>query len=99
MQLPLITLINIWSRKGGDVHSKAIVTSCLGWLYLYQKDLNKAIKYLAQAAIYDNKGVVRETTALCTLARLLYKEVIYNMQLNTSDSHFRMQISMGHDRE
>lgn len=61
-------------QKGGDVHSKAIVTSCLGWLYLYQKDLNKAIKYLAQAAIYDNKGVVRETTALCTLARLLYKE-------------------------
>ena len=35
---------------------------------------HKAIKYLAQAAIYDNKGVVRETTALCTLARLLYKE-------------------------
>ncbi len=30
--------------------------------------------YLAQAAIYDNEGVVRETTALCTLAKLLYRE-------------------------
>lgn len=57
-----------------DLHHKAIVTSCIGWIYLFLKENDQAMDYLAQAAIYDNEGVVRETTALCTLAKLLYKE-------------------------
>ena len=57
-----------------DLHHKAIVTSCIGWIYLFLKEDDQAMDYLAQAAIYDNEGVVRETTALCTLAKLLYKE-------------------------
>ncbi len=56
------------------MHHKAIVTSCIGWIYLFLKENDLAMDYLAQAAIYDNEGVVRETTALCTLANLLYKE-------------------------
>ena len=57
-----------------DLHHKAIVTSCIGWIYLFLKENDQAMDYLAQAAIYDNEGVVRETTALCTLAKLLYRE-------------------------
>ena len=70
----LDTFKEFLEKKGVDVHQKAIVNSCVGWVYLYLKDNDQAMKYLALAAIYDNKGAIRETTALCTLANLLYKE-------------------------
>lgn len=70
----LDTFKQFLQKKGVDLHHKAIVTSCIGWIYLFLKENDLAMDYLAQAAIYDNEGVVRETTALCTLANLLYKE-------------------------
>ncbi len=62
------------ARKDVDNHMRAIVSSSLGWMSLYKKHDEEAIGYLAQAAICDNQSVTRETTALCTLARLLYQK-------------------------
>ena len=56
-----------------DLHTRAIVTSSLGWIYISLKDEAQATSYLAQAAICDNESVTKETTALCTLAGLRYK--------------------------
>lgn len=70
----LDTFRQFLQQKGTAVHQKAIVTSCIGWSYLFLKNDDQAIDYLAQAAIYDNEGATRETTALCTLARLLYRQ-------------------------
>lgn len=56
-----------------DLHTRAIVTSSLGWIYISLQDEDRAIDYLAQAAICDNESVTKETTALCTLGGLLYK--------------------------
>ncbi|MCR5077574.1 MAG: DUF6377 domain-containing protein [Prevotella sp.] len=70
----LDTFNQFLKQKDVDVHQKAIVTSCLGWVYLFMKNDGQAVDYLAQAAIYDNVGAIRETTALCTLARLLYRK-------------------------
>lgn len=61
-------------RNDIDLHTRAIVTSCLGWIHIALKDEEQAINYLAQAAIYDNESVTKETTALCTLASLVYKK-------------------------
>lgn len=69
----LDTFNELLNRHDIEEHTKAIITSCMGWIYLSKKDDNRAMFYLAQAAIYDNESVTRETTALCTLARLLYK--------------------------
>ena len=82
-----------------DLHHKAIVTSCIGWIYLFLKENDQAMDYLAQAAIYDNEGVVRETTALCTWLNYFIGKVTYNMQPSMSESRFRMQTSMAHDNE
>lgn len=60
--------------KDVDTHTKAIVTSSMGWVCLFKRQDDRAVCYLAQAALYDNEAVTRETTALCTLARLLYRQ-------------------------
>lgn len=60
--------------EGLDAHIKAIVTSCLGWIAIFQKDREKGKAYLAQAAIYDNETATKETTALCLLAGMLYED-------------------------
>lgn len=62
------------SRNHVDAHTRAIITSCMGWTKLFQHEKAAAICLLAQAAIYDNVSATRETTALCTLARLLYEQ-------------------------
>lgn len=57
-----------------DTHTRAIIASCIGWINLISKRHEQAIALLAQAAIYDNESATRETTALCTLARMLYRQ-------------------------
>lgn len=61
-------------RTDTDTHMKAIVTSSLGWICLFKQQNEEAVSYLARAAVYDNQAATRETTALCTLARLLYQQ-------------------------
>lgn len=61
-------------RDGGiDTHTKAIITSCMGWMYWHDGDEGTAMRYLADAAMYDVQSSTKETTALRGLAELLYK--------------------------
>ncbi len=57
-----------------SIHDKAIVTSCLSWMYRVLGEDEKAIDYAATAAIYDIRGSIKETTALRMLADLLSRE-------------------------
>lgn len=54
-----------------DLHRRAIVASCLGWMYLQNNDTEKAVEYLANAAICDLQSSTKETTALRMLADVL----------------------------
>lgn len=57
-----------------DGHTKAIVTSSLGWVVSQSSDdPQNAIEYLVLAAILDNENATKETTALRVLASWLYK--------------------------
>ena len=76
-----------------DIHTKAIVTSCLGWISIVQGERSHAITYLAQAAIADNETATKETTALCVLANMLYEDgdierATHFVQLALDDANF-----------
>ena len=68
------TFKSLWKDSLLDPHIKAIVSSCLGWISISQKEREAAKDYLAQAAIYDNETATKETTALCVLAEMLYED-------------------------
>lgn len=79
--------------KGIDTHTKAIVTSSLGWIYKVLNNDTLAIYYLAQAAIFDNISATRETTALRMLGSNLYergdvKRAIQYVRLSLDDANF-----------
>lgn len=79
--------------KDIDTHKKAVVTSCLGWIYLSNDKEEKAIEQLAEAAICDNETATKETTALCVLGSLLYKRgdverAVRYVQLALDDANF-----------
>ena len=50
----------------------AIATSTLSFLYLNHGDTTRAIDLLAQASISDIKSAIKETTAMTSLAKLLF---------------------------
>lgn len=52
----------------------AVVYSCLGCLYDNKNRLDDAIYYLALSAINDLKNATKETTALKSLANILFKK-------------------------
>ncbi len=56
------------------IQDKAIVTSCLSWMYHSLGEEEKAIDYAATAAIYDIEGSIKETTALRMLADFLSRQ-------------------------
>ncbi|MDH6310443.1 tetratricopeptide (TPR) repeat protein [Dysgonomonas sp. PFB1-18] len=58
---------------GIDDHTYAIGTSCIGYMYSELGDTDKAIYYLAQAAIGDIKSATKEAVALQNLASILYE--------------------------
>ena len=79
--------------QAADKHLKAVVTSCLGWVCLGEKEEEEAINYLAEAAIYDNETATKETTALCVLGGLLYKRgdverAVRYVQLALDDANY-----------
>ena len=85
-------MIRFLKRNQTDPHLNAIIASCLGWLSM-ERDENKAIEYLTQAAILDNETVTKETTALCVLGALLYKRgdterAIRYVQMALDDANF-----------
>jgi len=65
-------------RNDLDLHTEAIVASSLGWVYTLQKEEERAMTYLIQAAIGDIRSATKETTALCALATILYQKVDIN---------------------
>lgn len=76
-----------------DIHTKAIVTSSLGWICVLHEDWDNARHYLAQAAVYDNESATREAVALCVLAGMLYKSgdierATRYVQLSLDDANF-----------
>ncbi len=85
-------MIRFLKRNQTDPHLNAIIASCLGWLSM-ERDENKAIEYLTQAAIIDNETVTKETTALCLIGTLLYKwgdteRAIRYVQMALDDANF-----------
>lgn len=64
-----------------SMHDRAISTSCLGWLYKLRGDEDKALEYLAEAAICDIKSSTKETTALRQVGALLYAKGEVNRAL------------------
>lgn len=87
------TFGKLLGRNDIDLHTRAIVTSSLGWIFLMRKDEARATHYLVQAALCDNESVTKETTALCTLAGLLYKQgdikhATEYVQLSMDDANF-----------
>ena len=57
-----------------DPHRRAIVASCLGWMYMQNGETDKAAENLAEAAICDLLSSTKEATALRMLADLLSRE-------------------------
>lgn len=86
-------LLKTLSSPDIDLHTKAIVTSCLGWVYKELGDETQTIHYLALAAIYDNMSVTKENTALRALGGFLYtrgeiNKAIDYVQLSLEDANF-----------
>lgn len=76
-----------------DTHFKAIINSCLGWVAYLQKNKSSSMKYLIQAAIFDNESATKETTALREVGALLYKQgdiqrAIHYVQMALDDANF-----------
>lgn len=76
-----------------DTHLKAIINSCLGWVAYLQKDESSSMKYLIQAAIFDNESATKETTALREVGALLYKQgdiwhATHYVQMALNDANF-----------
>ena len=71
-----------------DTHTKAIVTSCIGWMNWQQERLDEAMEYLAEAAKCDVMASVKETTALRGLAELLYMRG----DISRSDRYVQMSL-------
>ena len=81
------------SRPDATIHYRAIAESCLGWMWMSKGDEQRAIVHLARAAMADCESSTKETTALCTLAELLYKQGDYKraeryVQLSLEDANF-----------
>ncbi len=60
------------TRNNMDERSYAMSAAGLGNLYLLRGDTLEALPYIAQAAIADIRAAIKETTALCRLAEVLY---------------------------
>jgi len=87
------TFLKLLKIRGIDIHTKAIATSCIGWMYWKLGDENKAIEYLTESAEYDLISSTKETTALKVLAELLYKNgdikhAAKYIQLSLDDANF-----------
>ena len=66
------TFERLLSTDSIDTHLKAIIHSCLGWMYWQNGNAREGLINLAQSAKYDALASVKETTSLCGLAELLY---------------------------
>lgn len=89
----MATFTDILKMKDLDLHTKAIVTSCLGWMYWHKNQEEPAMQYLTESAICDVLSSTKETTALRGLSELLYKNgeiqrATDYIQLSLDDANF-----------
>lgn len=89
----MATFADMLKTRDIDLHTKAIATSCLGWMHWHNQDEQTAIRYLTEAAICDVMSSTKETTALRGLAELLYKNneiqrATEYIQLSLDDANF-----------
>lgn len=68
----IATFENLISHDSINTHDKAIIHSCLGWMYWQNGNTDLGLKNLIESAKCDIKASVKETTALCGLGELLY---------------------------
>lgn len=61
------------NRADISMHSYAIASSCMGFMYSTMGNMEDAIYYMSSAAIADIKSGTKETVALCNLASFLYR--------------------------
>ncbi|RPD38564.1 DUF6377 domain-containing protein [Chitinophaga barathri] len=54
-------------------HQQAMIKANLGSIYVAKKEYDKAIELLAQSAMADAKGSIKETTAAFNLASILFQ--------------------------
>lgn len=76
-----------------DLHLKAIVYSCIGWMNRALGKEEESMRWLAWSAMCDVMASVKETTSLCGLAEMLYKHgdierSIHYVQLSLADANF-----------
>lgn len=67
-------LFERYVHMSSNIHEHAIAYSCLNILYNLTGDSEEAFRYVIKAAINDIRGGVTETTALRSLAEILYNE-------------------------
>lgn len=76
-----------------DLHLKAIVYSCIGWMNRALGKEEESMRWLAWSAMCDVMASVKETTSLCGLAEMLYKHgdierSIHYVQLSLAYANF-----------
>lgn len=89
----MATFADILKMKDLDLHTKAIASSCLGWMYWHKNQEELAMQYLTESAICDVMSSTKETTALRGLSELLYKNgeiqrATDYIQLSLDDANF-----------
>lgn len=89
----LRSFMSLLRYKDIDIHTRAIATSCIGWIYWRLGDEDKAMQYLSESAVSDLISSTKETTALRSLAELLYKRgdmkrAIEYVQFSFDDANF-----------
>lgn len=70
----LADLDGLIRRDSLTLHQKAIIASTLGDVYLQMEETEQALRLLTQAAIYDIRSATKETTAILTLADILFQQ-------------------------
>lgn len=76
-----------------STHYRAIVESCIGYMYRLQGKEEEAMHHLIFSAMADCESSTKETTALCMLAEMLYNKgdierATHYVQLSLDDANF-----------
>lgn len=73
-RVALSNLNELMNRHELSSHELAVTASTLSYVHIAEKDFDEAIQLLARAAIADIRTATKETSAMTTLAELLYNQ-------------------------
>ncbi len=88
------SFVKVLSFKNLDEHTRAIALSSIGWIMRQQGRHDEEIIATARAAMSDLRSSTKETTALCSLAELLYQD--HDVQRATEYIHVALQQSLAY---